>query len=385
MEQLDLVTVVGGGPAGLHCAALIARQGFDVTVLEEHSTVGRPVQCAGLVSESGLQGLKLGLNEEDFVVNKVYGAKMFSSNNEELVLKRNRPVANVTDRFKFDQLLYKQALKEGAKVRLGSKVIDFTGTSLFIETRGHGEMHKSKIVVGADGPNSVMQHFIYPNVTAKSFIHALQYRAEGNFDPNMVELHFGKYAKGFFAWVIPESKNVARIGLGTRPGQSIEKRMKIFLQEKKLDVKILSKSSALIPIEQPLKKSVEQNVLLVGDAAFHTKATTGGGLVMGLNAAKIAAETVANNLKHHNPLKDYDKNLAAVKKELAMHWKIYSHIHSMGENELDGFFAKAKKAGLEAFLEEHGDMDKPSLFVRKMLLKPSLWGLAPTALKFMLK
>jgi hypothetical protein len=29
-------------------------------------------------------------------------------------------------------------------------------------------------------------------------------------------------------------------------------------------------------------------------------------------------------------------------------------------------------------------MDKPSKFVKKMLLKPSLWGLAPAAMRFAL-
>ena len=147
----------------------------------------------------------------------------------------------------------------------------------------------------------------------------------------------------------------------------------------------MGKSSALIPCGPPLKNAVNENHLLLGDAAFHTKATTGGGIVIGLEAAATAAETIANHLKHKRDLKGYDKNLSAVNKELSMHWKIHSYINSMDEHSLDKLFAKAKKAGLEGFLEEHGDMGKPSRFVRKMLLKPRLWGLAPAALKFILK
>jgi len=375
---------VGAGPSGLRCAELLASEGFEILVLEEHASVGKPVQCTGLVSISGLNGLGLELNEDDFAVNKIYGAKIFSPHGTVLEVRKKKPVALVIDRMKFDRLLYKKTVGAGAKVRLSSKLIDLRNGNLFLETKGHGELVKSKIVVGADGPNSVVRHIMHPNIRGEKFIHALQYRMQGSFDPKNVELHFGKFAKGFFAWVVPESDSIARIGLGTKLGDNVESMMNIFLKEKGIEARVLSKSSALIPVSEPFKGLVSENNLLLGDAAFQTKATTGGGLVMGLAAAKACAGTIANHLKHHTSLNDYTKNLASVNRELALHWKIYSHLHSMGEDKMDNMFAKAKKAGLEQFLEEHGDMDRPSKFVRKMLLKPRLWGLAPTALKFAL-
>jgi len=381
-SEMALVTVVGAGPVGLRVAGLVAEQGFEATVLEEHASVGRPVQCAGLVSKTGLDELGLGLKEEDFVQNKVYGARIFSPNNTVLEIKKRKPVALVIDRLAFDRLLQKQATEKGAKVKAGTKVIDFRNSSLFLETKGHGEMIKSSIVVGADGANSVIRHGMHPGIGSESFIHSLQYRMEGSFDPKMVEVYFGGYAKGFFSWVVPESEKVARVGLGTRLGQDIEKRMKVFLHDKKVEGRILGKSSALIPIRQPLKEVSSDNTLLVGDAAFQAKATTGGGIVMGLAAAEKAAEAIAGKLKHGSPLKEYDGKIAGIRKELSLHWKIYSYIHSMDESSRDNLFAKAKKAGLEAFLEEQGDMDRPSRFVKKMMLKPRLWGLAPTLLRF---
>jgi geranylgeranyl reductase family protein len=381
---MALVNVVGAGPVGLRCAALLAKEGFETEVLEEHSTIGRPVQCAGLVSREGFLDLNLGLEEQDFVLNKVFGARIFSPHGTVIEVRKKKPVAMVIDRFKFDQLLYKQALKANVSVKLNSKLIDFRNGNLFLEAKGHGELKKAKIVVGADGPNSIIRHSIYPKIGTESFVHALQYRIEGSFDEKMVEVHFGSYARGFFAWVIPESSGVARIGLGAKLGRDVEKHLKIFLHEKNIEGKILSKSSALIPIREPLKNAVEGNALLLGDAGFHTKATTGGGIVMGLEAAAVAAETVANNLKHHSSLAQYNKNLSQLNRELSIHWKIYSYLNSLKVDDLDKLFLKAKNAGIEQFLEEHGNMDKPSKFVKKMLLKPSLWGLAPAAMRFAL-
>ena len=44
------VIVVGAGPAGLCTALRAAEEGLDVLVLEEHTEVGVPTHCTGIVS-----------------------------------------------------------------------------------------------------------------------------------------------------------------------------------------------------------------------------------------------------------------------------------------------------------------------------------------------
>jgi geranylgeranyl reductase family protein len=383
---MGLVNIIGAGPVGLHAAAKLAEEGFETTVFEEHSTIGRPVQCAGLVSKTGLKELKIEPGES--TVNEVKGAKIFSPNGSCITVQKEEPIACVLDRYAFDQLLYKKAKRLGAEIRTDSKLIDLRpkagqgqGSSLFMQAKGRGELLRSQITIGADGPHSVARHSIFPKMLEKEFVHAYQVRAEGRFDPNFVEMHFGNFAPGFFAWVIPESNRIARIGIGVKLGGNAAEALNKFLKEKQLSQRTLSKSSALIPIAPPQKQVCQGPILLVGDAAAQTKATTGGGLVFGLKAAEACAETIANHLKHKRPLEDYSKNLQAINKELSMHWKIYSYIQNLSPNKFDSLLAKAKNAGIEEFLSEHGDMDKPSKFMRKMLLKPRMWGLVPTVLR----
>lgn len=392
---MGIVNVIGAGPVGLHCASLLAGEGFDVSVFEEHSAIGRPVQCAGLVSKSGIRELKIDLG--DSVVNEVKGAKIFSPGGQSIAVQKKETVAYVVDRFLFDQLFYKKAKSLGCDIRLENKLIDARGSSgvagkdtdagrpggnsLFMQAKGRGEFLKSQITVGADGVNSIVRHSVFPKLFEKNFVHAFQVRASGNFDKSLVELHFGGFAPGFFAWIVPESNEIARIGIGVSQENNPGEGLKQFLEKKLPDARILSKSGALIPIAPPAKELVSGNVLLVGDAAAQTKATSGGGIVFGLKAAEVCAETIANNLKHKKPLSDYGKNLRAINKELALHWKIYSYIQGLKPEQFDSLIAKAKKAGIEEFLGEHGDMDRPSLFMRKMLLKPKMWGLLPAVLK----
>jgi flavin-dependent dehydrogenase len=49
------VAVVGGGPAGLIAARELASKGVQVKVFEEHSKIGIPNHCAGVLSIEGLK------------------------------------------------------------------------------------------------------------------------------------------------------------------------------------------------------------------------------------------------------------------------------------------------------------------------------------------
>ena len=58
------VAVIGGGPAGLTCSAFLARNGFDVTIYEKHSSVGG-------VIEHGIPEFRLERKIIDNTINKI--------------------------------------------------------------------------------------------------------------------------------------------------------------------------------------------------------------------------------------------------------------------------------------------------------------------------
>ncbi|MBT4407950.1 MAG: FAD-dependent oxidoreductase, partial [Euryarchaeota archaeon] len=49
-EQHWDVVIVGAGPVGSFAAWKLSEKGHKVLLLEEHSEIGRPFQCAGLVT-----------------------------------------------------------------------------------------------------------------------------------------------------------------------------------------------------------------------------------------------------------------------------------------------------------------------------------------------
>jgi len=377
---MDTAVIVGAGPAGLAAAIRLRELGWEATVIEEDRSVGIPENCTGLISRSGSEELKLGLN--NCIVNSVKGADLVSPDGTAISISRRADVAHVIDRKAFDRSLYEKAVAAGAKVELKTKLLNIRNNTLFVQKKKRGELKKAQVIIGTDGVNSAVRAHAGYEVPEGYFVHTYQVCAQGSFDSKKVRMHFGSFAPGFFGWVVPESAGIARIGVGCSIGKNPKDAFDAFTKHAGIEFEAVSRGSFLIPVGPPLKNFVDGNILLAGDAAFQAKATTGGGLILGMMAARKCAEAVSGHLKNNKALSSYDKAASGISKELRMHWKIRSFLNSQSDANLDKLFAKLKKAGIEGFLEEHGDMDKPSKFVGKILKKPGMWKLAGLALKF---
>ncbi|HLC78893.1 MAG TPA: NAD(P)/FAD-dependent oxidoreductase [archaeon] len=377
-----MASVVGAGPAGLIAAKKIAKNGWKTAVLEEHPTIGDPVACTGLISASGVHELGIRKEVEEVLMNKIRGAQIFSHNNEMIEVKRSETVAYVVDRGGFDRVLGREAQQAGAEIKLNTRMIDIRKETVFVEEKGRGGLLKSKVVIGADGVNSKTRKIMGINTTMENYVHAYQVDAKGKFDPRYVQLFLGNYAKDFFAWIVPENETTARVGLASTSG-NIRKDFNVFISEKNINGEFCDMCSSLIPIGEPLKNIVKDNMLLVGDSAFQCKATTGGGILMGMFAAEILANTVHDHFANGAPLKNYEKNCEQkINKDLRLHWKIRQYINGKNEDQIDKLFRSMNKAKAGEFLSAYGDMDRPTRFMGKVLTNPSMWRFFPEALRF---
>ena len=383
MAERTTVCVAGAGPVGLHAAALIRQNGFPVTVLEEDSEVGKPTNCSGLISASGVR--ELGLDISSCIVADIYGANIYSPSGIKLEVRMPVPVAKLVDRYKFDKMFEEKAIKAGVEIKRNSKFLDMNNGVVYYTFNKRGERLKTDILVGSDGAKSTARKLVGFDPKGESFIHSYQETVQGTFEPGIVELYFGAFAHGLFAWIIPSDSKTAKVGIGVKlgelnPAQQLEK----FKQHKGFDWQVLGKESFLIPWDRPLPLFQKDNILLVGDAAFQTKATTGGGLMLGLECAEFLAETVVEHMKGKKKgLEDYGRKCSKIRKELEIHNKVSKYIYGLSDAEIDIYFRKLKKAGIESFLEEHGHMDKPSKFAGNVLAKPGFWQFIPTAMKIL--
>lgn len=378
-----MAAVAGAGPTGITVAKRLQEKGWQTVLMEEHPKIGDPVACTGLISTSGVSDLNIRKEVEEVLVNKVRGAEIFAPNGERVDIKKSETVAYVVNRGEFDRVLARGAKEAGVEIRLNTKLIDVRKETIFVEHKGRGELIKSKVVVGADGVNSKTRRVIGINTDIKNYVHAYQMVAKGRFDPKVVRLYFGDFAKNFFAWVVPENEERARVGLASTSG-NIRQDFENFTKAKNISGEFCDMCSKLIPVGEPLKGIVKDNIVLVGDAAFQTKATTGGGILLGMQAAGVCADAVHKHFSDKEPLENYEKNMADLNHDLMLHWKIRQFMNNKNENDVNGLFARMKKARIGEFLSSYGDMDRPSRFIGRAMGTPSLWRLFPEAVKFMM-
>jgi len=181
----------------------------------------------------------------------------------------------------------------------------------------NGEAVTANVIIGADGPRSIVAKSfglpankdMYPAVTAF---------AEGDFEPVM-EMHFGSVAPGAYAWVLPK-KHGANVGVGVAPRWAkgrISDYFEIYRANRQLNVpgRLVGKH---VPSCGPIAKTVEGNALLVGDAAGHVIAVSGGGIPIAMICGRIAGRTAAHAALRGGKLTDYETEWRAqVAKPLA--------------------------------------------------------------------
>ena len=347
-----MISIIGAGPAGCYLAYLLAKKGKDARIFEEHRKIGKPVQCTGLVTGSVQDIIRL---KKEVIVNKINKVRIFSHNGKftEIMLKDDNIVL---DREKFDQYLAEKAESHGARVFLEHRFLDYKKGELIIKDLKNDKIKKIRAdcLIGADGPLSRV---------AKSsglfgkrrFMTGLQIRVKLKND-NAIEFypHIGA-----FAWVVPENKEVARLGVASY--NKVKESFDYFLKLKDISKnKIIEKQAGLIPIYSSNIKTQKNNVYLVGDAAAQLKATTGGGIIQGLLAAECLADAILNKKSYESLWKK------KIGMDLSLHLQMRKALDKFSNEDYNHLISLFSKNNIKKIIEEY-DRDFPSVFLLKLL------------------
>ena len=354
-----MISIIGGGPIGAYTAYLLAEAGEKVRIFEEHKEIGRPIQCTGIVSKNLFKVLDL---DEKFIVNKVKGARLYSPNNVFFEVKGKNVEGFILDREKFDKHLIKKAVDEGVELFLGHKFIKNEGNKLIFDKRAY----ETDILIGADGPLSKVAKC--NEMFNREFCLGLQARIKLEKDSDFVELYMGKNCKNGFGWVVPENNKICRVGIMTTERNSGEI-FNSFLS--KFSKKIINKQAGLIPIYNSKNKIRKDNIFLIGDAAGQVKPTTGGGIVIGINSAKILSDCILNNKNYE---KEFKKKLG---RNMWMNLFIRKKLNKFDDNKYNELIRMFNKEKVKEYMCRKGDMDFPSRFFLGLLFRE------PKLLKFL--
>jgi digeranylgeranylglycerophospholipid reductase len=305
MRLIDCdVVVVGGGPAGSSAARAAAAKGAHVVVLEEHPVIGSPVFCAeglslGGIKDAGLEPVA------PLVAQKIDCARVVAPNGNHIDLTSGNWVGYTLNRNNFDKAIGDLAVKAGAELLTDTKATGVwreNGKVAGVMAESHGEdiKVKAKVTIGADGYWSIVRRSAgmarwYPDIVT-----CAQFMLEDiHIDtPTTNEFYVGmKYAPGGYAWVFPKNNHCANIGLGVRnihtePAINYLKRF-IDADPRFKGARVVRRNGGVTPVSGMLDKIVDDNLMLVGDAAGQLVPMTGAGIHSGIEAGKMAgAEAV---------------------------------------------------------------------------------------------
>ena len=354
-----MIGIIGAGPAGNYLAYLLAKSGFQVDVYEEDKEIGRPVKCTGIVTHAIKELIKL---PENIIINKITKYKIYSPSGKFIEFNLKKPDL-ILDRSKFDKYLSDLAKKAGAKYFLNHKFMDYNHKIITLKTEEKFLNKRADILIGADGPLSQ----VAKSINAKNeFINGIQGRYKIKKEKDAIEIYLGY---GEFAWIVPESSSISRIGLCVKnnPKEIFER----FIKEKAQGAEFMEYQSGLIPIYNSQTKIQKGNIFLLGDAASQVKATTYGGIIPHLISAQKLKEAIKEN-------KNYEELLIPVKKELDLSLKLRKIMNKFTENDYNSLIEILSKKSAKNILETF-DRDHPSKFIFKLALAQ------PKLLKFGLK
>lgn len=390
------IAIVGAGPIGSLAAIHSDCKNHEVVILEQRKKIGFPDHCAGLISKNGLDLLGFKKIPSEIIQNdKIKGAKFFSPSGLNFIVKRKNSQAMVVNRELFDMFLADEAEKKGAKILLENKVTSINNNRDRITLQYKDKM-KNQIktidsfvgIIAEGGRGKIAQQAGFKKIPKRKLLPSYQVLVENvlDLDTEFVEMYTSnQIAPGFFAWIIPISETSAKVGLAsnnkfsvTRMDQFINKHLSVKGRFNKS--KIVKKYGGEVIISGLRKRTSAKGLMIAGDVAGQTKATTGGGVITGglagILAGEIAASAVENNDNSHHFLKQYD-NLW--KNKLNSQFRIMSLfrwcINRLNDKALDEAFSTVIDNDLMELIEEKADIDSQAEILLSLLKHPAVFKL----------
>jgi geranylgeranyl reductase family protein len=308
---------VGAGPAGATAARRLAIGGARVRLVDRER-FPRNKPCGGAISLRVLTRFPY-LRDALARIPTHYVSRLSleSPGGESLTLRSKGPAALMIRRIEFDDLLVRLAVEAGAELLEGVEIAQAAmangGVTLVARD---GRTLTSPLVIAADGVHSVTARRLGfnpgwpPRSIALDMMEETPNDSLGAVDPETLWVSYGYGRWDGYAYVFPKRDHV-NVGIGCLlsyyRGQirqhpyDLQRR----LVDSLLGTGVLRGGSSrrnftpfLIPVGGPLRQTVRDRVLLVGDAGGFVNGFSAEGIYYAMVSGILAAEAVLRGEPH---------------------------------------------------------------------------------------
>jgi geranylgeranyl reductase family protein len=375
MHELVDVLIVGGGPGGLFLAARLAAEGVRTVVCEEHSRVGDPVHCTGVLSSDSFARFDLPTTA---TLNQLTDVRFVSPGGIPVDYATASPIATVIDRPAFDRALAERAVSAGAELRAGARVSALDIDASGVHATVGAEVVDARLAVLACGATYAFQRrfgFGLP----RTYLHTAQ-RELPAAAMATVELHFGRdIAPGGFAWAVPVVRSdgcYARIGvMAARDAPGCYARILERVGDRwGVSNRELPPRQKILPLGA-IGRTYGDRLLAIGDAAGLVKPTTGGGIHYSIVSASIAAdvavEALANDRLDMTSLANYERRWRAeLEDEFDAQQELRDVVTGLSDQAIDSFFELAHTDGIMPIVRATARFNEHRPLIRALFKHP---------------
>ena len=333
------VCIIGAGPSGASTSIMLSKMEIPHYIIDK-STFPRDKTCGdGLILYAYKALLKLDKNLfKAFLKNPkfIHSRHIKLHINDHLNLnisesKDRNMMISYAKRYDFDDFLVKNLSEKYTNCEFGNGLRKITQLEEGILVKlKDGKEILAKIVVGADGVNSIVSRKLAKNTQNKSltstFVNAYFKDVTGLPKSNKAEIRIIYKKIPLFFYIFPLADGSANVSLGSRTDlikkyniNLLEEVKSILNKHKKVAYKfkkatlINSWRGWSIPFDFDSKKVYGNRFLLVGDAAGLTNAFYKEGVGTGMMSGIICAQKIQECLKENNFSKPF---LASYQNEL---------------------------------------------------------------------
>jgi len=290
------IVIIGAGPSGTTCGYLLAKAGYDCTIIDKVK-FPRDKTCGGGLTPKAHKLVNDIFGDIEYEYLPVRKMEFHTAKGIFASFELNPEIRNVV-REDFDEILLEEYVKVGGKLLTTRirKIREKNGKSfLYLDDKS---VISCDILVGADGANSFVRKYlklVYPKT--------LLMMEKKNNDRSISDIiiYFDKKYDGGYTYVFPNmKKNIVGYGHMNATVNEFGEEIGRFGLNPEGKTK-----GAYIPAYESFKYPFRKTIILIGDAGGYVDSVTGEGLYYALKTGQNAAISIIEG----RDFKDVNKSM----------------------------------------------------------------------------